>query len=76
MPVHMSGHGEQHSSHLERFAAHFARPRPGADLHVPLTQTSQTQQWMQAAIAQGDGELDYAAIIRVVERSAGLTGEA
>jgi 3-hydroxyisobutyrate dehydrogenase-like beta-hydroxyacid dehydrogenase len=48
----------------------------GADLHVPLTQTSQTQQWMQAAIAQGDGELDYAAIIRVVERSAGLTGEA
>ena len=48
----------------------------GADLHVPLTQTGQTQQWMQAAIAQGDGELDYAAIFRVVERSAGLTGEA
>jgi 3-hydroxyisobutyrate dehydrogenase-like beta-hydroxyacid dehydrogenase len=48
----------------------------GADLHVPLTQTSQTQQWMQAAVAQGDGELDYAAILRVVERSAGLTGEA
>jgi 3-hydroxyisobutyrate dehydrogenase len=48
----------------------------GADLHVPLTQTSQTQQWMQAAVAQGDGELDYAAIFRVVERAAGLTGEA
>ncbi len=48
----------------------------GADLHVPLTQTSQTQQWMQAAVAQGDGALDYAAIFRVVERSAGLTGEA
>ena len=48
----------------------------GADLHVPLTQTSQTQQWMQAAIAQGDGELDYAAIIKVVERAAGLSGEA
>lgn len=47
----------------------------GADLHVPLTQTSQTQQWMQAAIAQGDGELDYAAIIKVVERSAGLSGQ-
>jgi 3-hydroxyisobutyrate dehydrogenase len=48
----------------------------GADLHVPLTQTSQTQQWMQAALAQGDGELDYAAILRVVERAAGLSGDA
>ena len=48
----------------------------GADLHVPLTQTGQTQQWMQAAVAQGDGELDYAAIFRVVERAAGLSGEA
>jgi len=48
----------------------------GADLHVPLAQTSQTQQWMQSAIAQGDGELDYAAIIKVVERAAGLSGEA
>ena len=48
----------------------------GADLHVPLTQTSQTQQWMQAAVAQGDGELDYAAIFRVVERAAGLSGDA
>ncbi len=48
----------------------------GADLHVPLTQTSLTQQWMQSAIAQGDGELDYAAIIKVVERAAGLSGQA
>jgi 3-hydroxyisobutyrate dehydrogenase len=48
----------------------------GADLHVPLTQTGQTQQWMQAAVAQGDGELDYAAIFRVVERAAGLSGDA
>jgi 3-hydroxyisobutyrate dehydrogenase-like beta-hydroxyacid dehydrogenase len=46
----------------------------GADLHVPLAQTSQTQQWMQSAIAQGDGELDYAAIIKVVERASGLSG--
>jgi 3-hydroxyisobutyrate dehydrogenase-like beta-hydroxyacid dehydrogenase len=48
----------------------------GADLHVPLSQTSQTQQWMQAAIAQGDGDLDYAAIFKVVERAAGLSGDA
>jgi hypothetical protein len=30
---------------------------------------------MQSAIAHGDGELDYAAIIQVVERAAGLSGE-
>ncbi len=47
----------------------------GADLHVPLAQTCLTQQWMQSAIAHGDGELDYAAIIQVVERAAGLSGE-
>jgi 3-hydroxyisobutyrate dehydrogenase-like beta-hydroxyacid dehydrogenase len=40
--------------------------------HVPVPQTALTLQLMHAAMAQGDGELDYAAIIRVVERSAGL----
>jgi 3-hydroxyisobutyrate dehydrogenase-like beta-hydroxyacid dehydrogenase len=43
-----------------------------ADTHVPVPQTALTLQLMHAAMAQGDGELDYAAIIRVVERSAGL----
>lgn len=45
----------------------------GARLQVPLTQTAATRQLMAAAQAQGDGELDYAAIIRVLQRSAGLT---
>jgi 3-hydroxyisobutyrate dehydrogenase-like beta-hydroxyacid dehydrogenase len=44
----------------------------GARLQVPLTQTAATRQLMAAAQAQGDAELDYAAIIRVVQRSAGL----
>lgn len=44
----------------------------GARLQVPLTQTATTRQLMAAAQAQGDAELDYAAIIRVVQRSAGL----
>jgi 3-hydroxyisobutyrate dehydrogenase len=44
----------------------------GAAVHAPLPQTSLTQQLMHAAMAQGDGLLDYAAIIRTVERSAGL----
>jgi 3-hydroxyisobutyrate dehydrogenase-like beta-hydroxyacid dehydrogenase len=43
----------------------------GSDLHVPLPQLSLTQQQMRAAIAQGDGELDYAAIIRVMTRACG-----
>ncbi len=43
-----------------------------ADAHVPLAQTAITRQWMDAAIAQGFGEQDYAAIVRAVERSAGL----
>jgi 3-hydroxyisobutyrate dehydrogenase len=47
----------------------------GAAVHAPLAQTSLTQQLMHAAMAQGDGLLDYAAIIRSVERSAGLTIE-
>ncbi|MFP8833553.1 NAD(P)-dependent oxidoreductase [Hydrogenophaga sp. XSHU_21] len=44
----------------------------GARLQVPLTQTAATRQLMAAAQAQGDGALDYAAIIRVLQRSAGL----
>ena len=45
----------------------------GDELHVPLPQLSLTQQQMRAAIAQGDGELDYAAIIRVMTRACGQT---
>jgi 3-hydroxyisobutyrate dehydrogenase-like beta-hydroxyacid dehydrogenase len=44
----------------------------GARLQVPLTQTAATRQLMAAAQAQGDAELDYAAIIRVMQRAAGL----
>jgi 3-hydroxyisobutyrate dehydrogenase len=44
----------------------------GAAGPVPLPQTAATLQLMQAAIAQGDGGDDYAAIIKVVERAAGL----
>ena len=40
--------------------------------HVPLPQTAATLQLMQAAVAQGDGGDDYAAIIKAVERAAGL----
>ena len=43
----------------------------GEELHVPLPQLSLTQQQMRAAVAQGDGELDYAAIIRVMTRACG-----
>lgn len=44
----------------------------GAQAHVPLAQTATTLQWMQAAVAQGLGGEDYAAIIKTVERAAGL----
>lgn len=44
----------------------------GAASHVPLPQTAATLQLMQAAMAQGDGAEDYAAIIKTVERAAGL----
>lgn len=47
----------------------------GADSHVPLPQTALTFQLMQAALAQGDGQDDYAAIIKAVERSAGLSSD-
>jgi 3-hydroxyisobutyrate dehydrogenase len=46
----------------------------GADLRVPLPQLALTQQNMLAAVAQGDGELDYAAIIRVMTRACGQNG--
>jgi len=45
----------------------------GADANVPLSQTALTYQLMQAAMAQGDALDDYAAIIKVMERSAGLS---
>lgn len=47
----------------------------GADSHVPLPQTALTFQLMQAALAQGDGQDDYAAIIKAVEHSAGLSSD-
>jgi 3-hydroxyisobutyrate dehydrogenase len=40
--------------------------------HVPLPQTSATLQLMHSAVAQGWGAEDYAAIIKAVERSAGV----
>ncbi len=40
---------------------------------VPLPQTAMTQQMMHAAMAQGCATEDYAAVIKVVERSAGLS---
>ena len=44
----------------------------GRAVHAPLAQTALTQQLMHAAMAQGNGQDDYAAIIKTVERSAGL----
>ena len=44
----------------------------GQAVHVPLPQTAMTLQLMQSAMAQGDAGDDYAAIIKTVERSAGL----
>lgn len=44
----------------------------GEASHVPLPQTAMTLQLMHAAVAQGDALDDYAAIIKSVERSAGL----
>ena len=43
------------------------------ELGAPLQQTKTTLGWMHQAIAQEDGLLDYAAIIRVLERQAGIT---
>ena len=47
----------------------------GQELQAPLLQTAMTQQLMRLAVAQGDGLDDYAAIIKAVERSAGLPTE-
>jgi 3-hydroxyisobutyrate dehydrogenase len=44
----------------------------GKGLNVPLAQTAMTSQWMQSAIAHGEGEQDYAAVIKVIERMGGL----
>ncbi|MFI5444469.1 NAD(P)-dependent oxidoreductase [Polaromonas sp. UC242_47] len=44
----------------------------GQAAQVPLLQTALTRQLMVAALAQGDGQDDYAALIKTVERSAGL----
>lgn len=45
----------------------------GQAVHAPLPQTAMTLQLMQSAMAQGDAGDDYAAIIKTVERSAGLS---
>ncbi len=45
----------------------------GQAVHAPLLQTAMTRQLMHAAVAQGDALDDYAAIIKAVERSAGLS---
>ena len=45
----------------------------GQAAHVPLLQTAMTRELMHAAVAQGDALDDYAAIIKAVERSAGLS---
>lgn len=47
----------------------------GEAVHAPLLQTALTRQLMHAAVAQGDAQDDYAAIIKAVERSAGLSSE-
>ena len=44
----------------------------GAAEQVPLPGTALTAQWLQAAAAQGHGGEDYAAVIKVVERLAGM----
>ena len=47
-------------------------PGAASEHHVPLPQTAMTRQLMDAARAHGDADADYAAIIKAVERSAGL----
>ena len=44
----------------------------GEASHVPLLQTAMTHKLMHAAVEQGDALDDYAAIIKVMERGAGL----
>jgi 3-hydroxyisobutyrate dehydrogenase-like beta-hydroxyacid dehydrogenase len=45
----------------------------GAAGHVPLPQTAATLQLMHSCVAHGEGGEDYAAIVKAVERAAGLT---
>jgi len=44
----------------------------GKEYGAPLTQTQMTFDWMQEATQGGEADLDYAAIIHVLERKAGL----
>ncbi len=44
----------------------------GAQFHVPLALTASIGQMLHAAAAQGDAELDYAAVIRAAARGAGI----
>lgn len=48
----------------------------GAQLDVPMTLTGHVEQMLRAASAQGDADLDYAAVIRAEERAAGILVDA
>src|SRR5437899_6752295 len=45
----------------------------GAQLHVPMALAAMVGQMLHAAVAQGDADLDFAAVIRVAARGAGLS---
>ena len=42
------------------------------DLAAPIDQTTMTYHWLQQVIQDGEGDLDYAAVIRLLERRASL----
>ena len=44
----------------------------GHTLNVPLAQIATTKQWLLSAVAHGDGDEDYATIIKAVEQASGL----
>ena len=44
----------------------------GSQLNVPMTLTGHVDQMLHEASAQGDANLDYAAVIRVAARAAGI----
>ena len=44
----------------------------GSQLDVPMTLTGRVDEMLQEASAQGDANLDYAGVIRVAERAAGI----
>ena len=54
-----------------RFSIFFCR-NPGSRASAPLPIASILHNRLVALIAQGDGEMDYAAISRLVRRDAGL----